>query len=636
MFMSLLACLGVGLLYYLFALIGVDLLSLPSGVVVFWPPNAVLLAAFLTLPWRHWPGLAVVVLLAEVLADYSAFPVHAAVLFGLINVAECAVAALLVKWLSAGERGQPDWSEPRELALFILVGFFVASPLAALAGASVYTLVLLEPSPFLVFWRIWWFGDATGLIALTPILHMIFNYRTYWPDARYRSAGNIEWAGLVITAVFTCFLVFSVGIDAGYLRALSPLLVMLAPFWAAVRLGPMPGSAVTAAVILYGVIAMTKGQSPFLTGSPEANAMMLQEVIVLVTVIVLFAAAFVTQNRRKTSSLHLYKSALGATGEGVLITRAGNDQPVIYCNQSFLELTGYEEGEVLGQNCRFLNRYARDQPEIRKMSEAILRQAPIRVTVQNFRKDGSSFWNNLIINPIHDWRGNTSHFVGIVRDISGEVEQHHRLENLLAQLQEANETLENKVYLRTRELEQANLALKRLALTDELTNVDNRRNMISRGHMEVLRCARLGDTFSVMLLDIDHFKQFNDYYGHDAGDLVLKAFAKTVQATTRKVDNFARWGGEEFMVLVYQSEKIDLQVMAEKILKKIEECRVDYQGQVLKVTASIGVATWHGGSFNQTVSLADKAMYEAKALGRNRLVIYQGGPRSGENKAPGH
>jgi len=625
-FMSLLACLGVGLLYYIFALIGVHFLSLPSGVVVFWPPNAVLLAAFLTLPWRHWPGLAVVVILAEVLADYSAFQVHAAVLFGLINVAECAIAALLVTRFSSSERVHPDWSEPRELALFILIGFFVASPLAALAGASVYTFVLLEPSPFLVFWRIWWFGDATGLIALTPILHMIFNHRAYWPDARYRSAGGIEWAGLVITAVFTSFLVFSVGISAGHMLALSPLLVMLAPFWAAVRLGPMPGSAITATVVLYGTIATANGQSPFLAGSPEASAMLLQEVIVLLTVVVLFAAAFVTQNRRKNSHLHLYKSALGATGEGVLITEAGNDQPIIYCNQSFLELTGYEEGEVIGQNCRFLNRNAKDEPEVSESREAILRKESIRITVRNFHKDGTPFWNNLIINPIRDWRGNASHFVGIIRDISGEVEQHLQMEDLLGQLQDANETLENKVYLRTRELEEVNLMLKRLALTDELTNVDNRRNMISRGHLEVLRCSRSGDTFSIMLMDIDNFKQFNDHYGHEAGDLVLKAFAKTVQATTRKVDNFARWGGEEFMVLVYGSGQIDLRVMGEKILKKVEECRVDYKGQVLRVTASMGIATWHGGSFDQTVSLADKAMYEAKALGRNRLVIYQGGP----------
>ncbi|MCK7550739.1 sensor domain-containing diguanylate cyclase [Marinobacter goseongensis] len=623
MVVSLLAYLGVGLLYYISALIGVHFLSLPSGVVVFWPPNAVLLAAFLTLSWRHWPGLAIVVILAEVLADQSVFPVHAAVLFGLVNVAECAIAALLLQRFSPSERSHPDWAEPRALALFILITFFVASPIAALAGAFIYTSVLLDPLPFLVFWRIWWFGDATGLVALTPILHMMFNYRAYWPDALYRSAGGIEWAGLVITALFTSFFVFSLGISDGDMLVLSPLLVMVAPFWAAVRLGPMPASALTAAVVLYGAITTAQGQSPFLAGAPESAAILLQEEIMLFTVIVLFIAAFVTQIRRKSGSLHLYKSALEATSEGVLITEAGDDQPIIYCNQGFIDMTGYKKEDILGRNCRFLNGVEHDQPEVRRIREAILREEPIRITVRNFRKDGTLFWNNLIINPIRDWRGKTSHFVGIVRDISREIEQQRQLESLLAKLRDANETLENKVSLRTSELEEANHMLERLALTDELTGVHNRRNLISRGHLEVLRCSRSGSTFSIMLLDIDHFKQLNDQYGHEAGDLILQAFAKAVQQTIRKADSFGRWGGEEFMILVYDSAQIDLRVMGKKILKSIAECRVLYKGQALRVTASMGIATWQNGSFDQTVSMADKAMYQAKNSGRNRLVVYQ-------------
>lgn len=628
MVMSVLACLGVGLLYYAFALLGVLFVSLPSGIAVLWPPNAVLLAALLTLPWRYWPGLAGTVLLAEVLADYSAFPVQAAVLFGLVNVAECTLAAVIIRRLCRSERAPPDWCEPRELSLFILIVFFVASPVAALAGASVYTYVLLEPTPFVILWRIWWFGDATGLIALAPILHITFNVRAYWPDAWHLSAGGFEWAGLAAITLLTCYLVFNAGIDAGHMLVLWPLLAMLAPFWAAVRLGPLPGSALAAMVALYAAIATAAGQSPFLTGSSEGTALLIQEVIVLFMVIVLFAAAFVSQNRRTSDNLRLYKSAVEATGEGVLITAARGDQPIIYSNQSFLEMTGYTEEDVLGHNCRFLNRRERDQPAVRQIREAILRKEPVRITVRNFRKDGTLFWNSLVINPIRDGRGRTSHFVGIIRDISKDIEQHRQLENLLDKLREANETLENKVHQRTGELEHANRALKRLALTDELTNIDNRRSLISRGHLEVLRCSRSGDTFAIMLIDIDHFKRINDEYGHDAGDLALQLFAKAVQQTIRKVDTFGRWGGEEFMVLVYGSEQIDLPVMGEKILKSVADCRVAWHEQVIRMTVSIGIATWQGGSFDQTVSMADKAMYRAKETGRNRLVIYQGKPES--------
>lgn len=623
MLMPLLATLGIGTLYYGLALVGVHLLSLPSGIVVFWPPNAVLLAAFLTLPRRHWPGLAAVVLVAEILADYSSFSVQAAVLFGLVNVAECAIAATAVKIFSASQSVQPDWSEPRELALFILIVFLVASPLAALAGASVYTSVLLEPEPFVVFWRIWWLGDATGLIALTPVLHMLFNFRSYWADARYLAAGFAEWAGLIATTLLTCYLMFNIGISESHLLALAPLLVMLAPLWAAIRLGPLPGSLIASIVVLYAAIATAQGQNPLVTGETESTTLLMQEVIVLFIVIVLFAAAFVCQIRRQSSRLLLYKSAVEATGEGVLITEAAGDQPIIYCNPSFSAMTNYHQNEILGQNCRFLNRPQPDQPEVTQIREALQRGEPIRITVRNFRKDGSPFWNNLVINPIRDGRGTTSHFVGIIRDISQEIEQHNQLEDLLGKLQDANETLEEQVLLRTDELKKANRELTRLALTDELTGASNRRNLIRRGHMEVLRCGRSGDTFSVMLLDIDHFKHFNDVHGHEAGDLVLQSFAKAVRQTIRKIDSFGRWGGEEFMVLVYDSKHVDLRVIAEKILKSVRDCHVEYHGKKLCVTASMGIATWQGGSFDDTVSLADRAMYKAKESGRNRFLIYQ-------------
>jgi diguanylate cyclase (GGDEF)-like protein/PAS domain S-box-containing protein len=616
--MLLVACLSIGVLYYFFALIGVHYLSLPTGIVVFWPPNAALLAAFLTLPRRYWPGLAGVVIIAEVLADYSSFPIDAAVLFGLINVAECALAAIIIKRFGANKFVQPEWTEPRELALFTLVVFFVASPIAALAGASVYSYLLLEPAPFIVFWRLWWFGDATGLIVLTPALHMLFNFRVYWPDARYLSAGVVEWVGLIVTTFLTCFLVFSTGIMAGPMLAMTPLLVMLAPLWAALRLGPLPGSALAAVVVVYASIATATGHAPFELRSP----LVIQEVIVLFIVIVLFTAAFNGQSRRKSGSLRLYKSAVEATGDGVLITEAESDQPIIYCNESFSTMTGYREEEILGHNCRFLNRNEPDQPAVSRIRAAIERNEAIRITVRNFRKDGSLFWNNLVINPIRDARGRTTHFVGIVRDISQEIEHHDELENLLDKLRESNETLEEQVLLRTKELEEANRDLKRLALTDELTGVNNRRNLISRGHREVLRCSRSGDSFSVMLLDIDHFKRFNDQHGHEVGDLVLKAFATAVRQTIRKVDSFGRWGGEEFMILVSDSQQVDLRVIGEKVLRSIRACKIVHEGRELHVTASMGVATWHSGSFDQTVQLADRALYKAKELGRDQLYLY--------------
>lgn len=112
------------------------------------------------------------VMVAEVLADVPVFTVTQALLFGAINVTECMVAAGLIRyWLS----GDMDWNEPRDLSLFLVTALFVAAPLAAVGGASVYSFLLTSDTPFLTFWRLWWIGDATGLVILTPFLHMLFS-----------------------------------------------------------------------------------------------------------------------------------------------------------------------------------------------------------------------------------------------------------------------------------------------------------------------------------------------------------------------------------------------------------------------------------------------------------------------------
>jgi|AntDeeMetagen285_2_1112576.scaffolds.fasta_scaffold01251_1 diguanylate cyclase (GGDEF)-like protein/PAS domain S-box-containing protein len=613
--------LGVGILYYLGAYLGVTHASLPSGIPILWPPNAVLLAAMLSLPMRYWPYLAASALFAVVIAVTPFFTVFESVLLGLVGIGGCAFAAVLLRRLSPDGAPAPDWGEPWDLARFVLVVFFVVSPIAAVFGVSLYTLIILGGAPFASLWKIWWLGDATGLIALTPALHMLFNWRWHLSKADYRDVAYSEWVIWLALALATSYFVFALDVIPDEYLVLTPLLVLIAPIWAALRLGMLPTALLSAAIVCYAAVSTASGRGPFLRGTPEATTLLTQEALTLFTVIVLFTAVFVSQNHRKSKNLRLYRSAVEATGEGVLITEADNDQPIIYCNESFLTLTGYSQNEVMGQNCRFLNRLDPEQEQIKEIREAIAHREPLRITLRNFRRDGTVFWNNLIINPIRDHTGRTTHFVGIVSDISSEVLHQQQMGDLLVRIQYANENLEAKVRERTGELEEANQKLRHQALTDELTGVQNRRNLISRGHLEALRSSRSGRAFAVMLLDIDYFKLLNDQYGHDAGDQVLKTFADTVENSIRKIDSFGRWGGEEFLVIVGDADQTDLQVMGEKILERVAECSVVYQGQTLRVTASMGIARWADGSFDQLVSKADTALYRAKETGRNRLVM---------------
>ena len=156
------------------------------------------------------------------------------------------------------------------------------------------------------------------------------------------------------------------------------------------------------------------------------------------------------------------------------------------------------------------------------------------------------------------------------------------------------------------------------ANTDSLTGIANRR-WIQGKLLEAMALAkRYGIPFSVLILDIDNFKQINDSYGHLIGDSVLIKMAETIQENCRETDFLARWGGEEFLILLPNTELKGAVASAEKIRSSIEQNNFHIKN---KTTCSIGIAQYSPGfSLEEVVHLADTAMYEAKQTGKNRVV----------------
>ncbi len=171
------------------------------------------------------------------------------------------------------------------------------------------------------------------------------------------------------------------------------------------------------------------------------------------------------------------------------------------------------------------------------------------------------------------------------------------------------------------ELTEALAQIQQLATHDELTGLPNRRHMMSVLETEHLRSQREAGPWMVALLDIDLFKLVNDTHGHAVGDQVLQTFGATVREAVRATDLLARWGGEEFLLLLHNTQPGAARTVLERVRQAVHDCTVETQGQQVRVTVSIGVAAYtKGASVAQVLDHADQALYRAKSEGRNRVV----------------
>lgn len=191
--------------------------------------------------------------------------------------------------------------------------------------------------------------------------------------------------------------------------------------------------------------------------------------------------------------------------------------------------------------------------------------------------------------------------------------------------QEANTLLEQRVMERTRDLESLNDQLRELSSTDALTGLKNRGHFDRTFSSAVVKAYRFGQPLSLLLLDIDHFKKFNDTYGHLVGDDCLQMVANCIrQYVTRPQDLAARYGGEEFVVLLPDTPEEGALRVAEKIRQEIEKTGFRISDEVLHLTVSIGVCSVCPHEADATKAIfcwADEALYEAKGRGRNQVVV---------------
>ena len=291
--------------------------------------------------------------------------------------------------------------------------------------------------------------------------------------------------------------------------------------------------------------------------------------------------------------------AVESTRTGVLITDPNRpDNPIVYANPAFERITGYSAEEVLGRNCRFLQRHDRDQPALEEVRSAIREGRDCRVIVRNYRKEGALFWPELSISPVRDDQGRITHFVGIQDDVT------------------------------ERKLVEERLA--RQAVHDPLTDLPNRVLFMDHLRDAYSRVQRGEDaTIAVLVLDLDDFGGVNDTVGYQAGDRVLASVAKRLEESLRDQDTAARLGGDEFMVLLDGIGSVeDAAETAERILEALREPFV--LGETKRsLTASIGVALTNPASGDvqpqDLLRFAKLSMYQSKRNGKASYTVYDSG-----------
>ena len=273
-------------------------------------------------------------------------------------------------------------------------------------------------------------------------------------------------------------------------------------------------------------------------------------------------------------------------------------QGTITCvNEKFCAISQYSEKELLGQNHRILSSGHHSREFFQQMYHTIANGKVWHGEIKNRAKDGSIYWVYTTIVPIVGVGGKPHKYVAIRADITD------------------RKMLEEQLFT--------------LALTDPLTGLANRRVFEEQIEREWRRTLREGSRMSLLLLDIDHFKEFNDRYGHQAGDSCLQAVAATIVGNARSSDIAARYGGDEPAVILPNADMVDASVAAEKLRSAIEELWLTHEGNPEggnRVTVSIGGATAVSCDVvtmrapEYLLAAADHSLYKAKKQGRNRFA----------------
>ncbi len=303
---------------------------------------------------------------------------------------------------------------------------------------------------------------------------------------------------------------------------------------------------------------------------------------------ILCEAHDITQSKNIQKRLDQYMKIVN---DNVYITISDLNGKIVNVSDAYCKLTGYLRDELIDKKHSIFRHPDTEDYVFKELWATISRGRLWKGEHKNRKKDGSTFWVENSITPNLDENGNITGYTSIYNDITDKKE------------------------------------ISELLITDYLTKIYNRRHFNDIFDLELKRARRDKKNFVLMVLDIDYFKQYNDTYGHDAGDKALQLVANSLKYTLNRAHDFVfRLGGEEFGIITSKIGTSGAKTLANKLKGSIENLEIEHRGNKVSnfITISIGtkiVTPESTLSQNDIYKLADDALYEAKDLGRNRAII---------------
>ncbi len=276
------------------------------------------------------------------------------------------------------------------------------------------------------------------------------------------------------------------------------------------------------------------------------------------------------------SLLQEYKNAIDVSA---IVSKASLDGKITYANDEFCKISEYSRDELIGNNHRILCHPDQPKQEFKRLWETITAKKIYKGTLKNISKSGKVYYVDATIAPILDKEGNILEYLAIRYNVTDHIQAIN------------------------------------YAYTDNLTGIANRNKFEEVIDYELRQTKRYNFPMCLAIVDIDHFKAFNDNFGHLIGDEVLVALAQSLKKNIRETDLFARWGGEEFVILLKNTDVERSLRVLEKFRVIIENIQHDKAG---RITASFGVTEYQkGDTLDMMLQRADEALYQAKDAGRN-------------------